>query len=693
VNPHPPSKARILIAHPSAKVRAAALRHLAARGHEPEEAATAPAALEAVERATPALVLLASELADGSGAPLWRELARRHPDVAVVLIGGPEITPSADAMPNVIDAVASLGVAGVEARVVGWLRTAHRVGDLVRGQRLARVGTWEWDLESDEMRWSDETFRILGREPGSVDQTRAAFFACVHADDRPLLEERTREALSLGKEFTLDHRVVDPEGSVHHVRQRGSFRQTNGGQRVFGAIQDVTEQARSLEKLRYLASVDGLTGLANRHHFKERLAAVLNGAREHRHCAAILYLDLDHFKRINDTLGHAVGDELLCTVAERLLHQVRTADAVARMTIPHAEPQVSRLGGDEFTVLLGKVASANDVGDVASRILGALQQPLILGSYEVAVTGSVGIALFPDDGDDPDTLMKNADRAMYEAKDAGRNSYRFYSASMNVAWQRKLALEGRLPGAFERSETRLYYQPRVDLRTGRVCGVEALFRWEDEELGRVLARELIPLAEDTGLMVPLGRWVLATACAQIRAWRDAGWAPPAVSVNVSPVQFARDDIRKAVTDSLRRYRLEPTDIEIEITESVLLDDDEEIALTLRDLRLIGVRVALDDFGTGYSSLSYLTRFPLDVLKMDRCLVRDVHTDPGAAGIAKAVIAMGHSIGLRVVAEGVDSEGQKAVLTKIQCDELQGFLFSQALPADEVTRFFRRTGED
>jgi diguanylate cyclase (GGDEF)-like protein len=688
-------RARILIVHPAPELRAEAARLVALSGHEAVEVATAAEGLEAADRETLDLILLAGEPSAGSGTPLWRELGRRHPELSVVLLAGPDAPapPPAAAAPNVLDAVSSLDAGGLAERLAGWLRTARRFADLVRGQHLARVGTWEWDLESDEMRWCDQTFRMLGREPGSIDATRAGFFECVHPEDRALVEERTLDAIQLGKELVFEHRTFDPDGSVRHVRQRASLRVTEGGRRLFGAIQDVTEQALSLEKLRYLANLDGLTGLANRRYFKERLSAVLDAAREQRHSAALLYLDLDHFKRINDTLGHAVGDELLRTVAERLVCQVRAADAVARMTIPHAEPEVSRLGGDEFTVLLGKVASVEDAGDVAGRILGALQDPLHLGDYEVTVTGSVGVALFPADGDDPDSLMKHADRAMYEAKGSGRNSYRFYSESMNVAWKRKLAVEGRLPRALERNETVLHYQPRVDLRTGRVCSLEALLRWDDPEIGKVPPRELIPLAEDTGLVTTLGRWVLDAACARIRAWREAGWVPPPVSVNVSPVQFVRDDMRKTVMAALQRHCLAPSDLEVEITESLLLDDNEEIALTLRDLRLIGVRVALDDFGTGYSSLSYLTRFPLDVLKMDRCLVRDVHSDPGAEGVARAVIAMGHSIGLRVVAEGVDSEPQKTVLAAMGCDEMQGFLFSQALAGDEITRFFPKKGED
>jgi predicted signal transduction protein with EAL and GGDEF domain len=352
---------------------------------------------------------------------------------------------------------------------------------------------------------------------------------------------------------------------------------------------------------------------------------------------------------------------------------------------------ISRLGGDEFTVLLSKLEAPEDAGDVARRILRAIPEPIALEGHTVSLSASIGVAIYPVDGEDVETLVKHADAAMYSAKEQGRDNFQFFSRRINAVALRKVALESRLREALERDELRLHYQPRMDLRTGHVAAVEALLRWTHPELGVVSPREIIPLSEETGLITPIGEWVLRTACVQARKWQESGVGSIAISVNVSPRQFADKDLREVVGRVLRETGVSPRLIELELTERLLLQDNEETALVLRDLRAMGVTIALDDFGTGYSSLSYLARFPLDVLKMDRCFVRDVDHDTAAAGVAKAVIAIGHSLGARVVAEGVDSYEQERFLREQGCDELQGFLLAGALPEDEVVRFFKARG--
>ena len=309
-----------------------------------------------------------------------------------------------------------------------------------------------------------------------------------------------------------------------------------------------------------------------------------------------------------------------------------------------------------------------------------------MDGHEIWTTGSIGIAVCPTDGEDAETLLKSADTAMYHAKEAEQNSYRFFSKSMNAVLVRRLALETGLRAALSRDEFRLHYQPRIDLASGKICGMEALLRWNHPELGTISPAEFIPVTEETGLIHELGDWVLNTACAQHRAWQDAGLPRMLLSVNVSSKQFTCHDVTESIVSALKASRLDPKDLEIEITESVLIKDDEATAMALRDMRAMGLRISLDDFGTGYSSLSYLTRFPLDTLKMDLCFIRDVATDPSALGIATAVISMAHTLNLRVVAEGVDCEEQTKVLKERGCDEVQGFLYSGALPPDEFLAF-------
>jgi len=438
---------------------------------------------------------------------------------------------------------------------------------------------------------------------------------------------------------------------------------------------------------RSLAERDGLTGLVGRDSFGQSVNQALDRAKRGGYPAALLYIDLDRFKGVNDTLGHAVGDALLKEVASRLKGAVRPTDVVVS-TAGQRDETVSRLGGDEFTVLLSRIRRARDAGDVARRILEALKAPHSVCGHEVSSSASVGVAVFPQDGEDADTLLRCADMAMYEAKAQGPGRFQFYQHSMGQAILRRIELEKHLRHALERRELSVRYQPRVDLRSDRMVGMEALIRWNSPELGWVQPREFIPVAEESRLIVPIGAWVIDTACAQLAHWQSRGWSGLRMSVNVSSEQFASSDVAKTVTDALRANDLHPEALELEVTESLILAEDERTSLALRDLRAIGVTIALDDFGTGYSSLSFLTRFPLDVLKIDRSIASEVEVDPAAASIVEAVVTMGRRLGLRTVAEGVDALGQALRIRELGCDELQGFLISQALTPEELGEFYR-----
>ena len=449
-------------------------------------------------------------------------------------------------------------------------------------------------------------------------------------------------------------------------------------ERMERVVAEHRELAREAREARQSAEHDGLTGLAGRTSFLRTVGAAIERARAGDYPAAVLYLDLDRFKSINDTLGHDAGDTLLREVARILRSHVRPTDVVGAAGVPESG-LTARLGGDEFSILLSKIRHPDDAGRVARRVLEALGQPISIDGHEVTPSGSVGIAAFPRDGEDGETLLKRADMAMYEAKaEPGGGAHRFYRPSMGKALLRRLELEEGLRRALDRDEFEVRYQPRVDVGDDRIVGMEALLRWNSAELGPVSPGEFIPVAEETGLITPIGAWVLDTAAAQLADWHAAGLRDLRISVNVSPRQFASGDVNRTVMGALQANGLHPSDLELEITESLILGDDDGTAEALRELRTIGVVLALDDFGTGYSSLGLLTRFPLDVLKIDRSIAASVVDDPAAASVVEAVVTMGGRLGLRIVAEGVDEQEQAELLRELGCDEIQGFLISPAV---------------
>jgi len=442
---------------------------------------------------------------------------------------------------------------------------------------------------------------------------------------------------------------------------------------------------RMVQQIHQLAFYDGLTGLPNRILLKERLAGMLASARTRRQLAAVLFLDLDLFKHLNETLGHGVGDQLLQAVARRLVDGVR-----GDVASPNVEVTVARLGGDEFAVLLPEIGRAEDAAAVAHRLLASLATPFTLGSHEVFVAASVGITIYPFDGEDADRLLKNGDLAVYHAKNRGRNQYQFYTQSLNDAAVERVTMEHSLRKALEREEFVVHYQPKLDLRSGVIVGVEALIRWQHPEWGLVPPDRFIPISEESGLIVPIGEWVLRTACLQAQVWQRGGLRALHVAVNVSSSQLKRRQVIHAVTRALQDSRLDPTLLELELTETAMMEETEANLSTLHDLKAMGLHLAIDDFGKGYSSLAYLKRLPVDSLKIDRSFIRDIMTDPDDAAITMAIIAMAHRLNLRVIAEGVETEAQRAFLREQGCDEMQGYLLGRPLPAEELTPLLRKS---
>jgi diguanylate cyclase len=450
---------------------------------------------------------------------------------------------------------------------------------------------------------------------------------------------------------------------------------------------------RAEHRIVKLAYFDALTGLPNREQSRSRLSSAIAAAQENERMMAVLYLDLDNFKRVNDTLGHAVGDELLTVVAARLRHSLRSNDGPGRdLESSSRSNHIGRLGGDEFIVLLPNIRSAEDAAAAAARLIADLQAPMRLALHSLVITPSVGISLYPSDGLDVDTLLRNADLAMYFAKRKGPGMHAFFEAAMNDAALHRFTLEGKLRGALERGEFTLHYQPQFDVGTGTVAGMEALLRWTNADLGVVTPAEFIPVAEETGLILPIGEWVLRTACRQAKAWLDEGLPFGRMAVNVSGQQFILKDFPATVAAILAETGLTPSMLELEITESVVMNDEAWAEVALRTLKGLGVQLAIDDFGTGYSSFGRLRHFAVDRLKIDQSFMTSLLECSDDRAIAAAIIAMSRSLRINVTAEGVESFPQLLFLQEHDCHEAQGFLFSRALPAADARQLLSRAAE-
>ncbi len=455
---------------------------------------------------------------------------------------------------------------------------------------------------------------------------------------------------------------------------------TTQGRQWFLHLRDTAERSQAENRLTYMANYDCLTGLPNRALFRDRLGQAMARARRSSRPLALMFIDLDRFKLVNDSLGHEVGDRLLQHVTRHLTDCLRDVDSVVR-GVDDFSLTLSRLGGDEFTVIAESIDSAEDAATVARRILDALATPFHVGEEEIVISGSIGISMYPTDDVDLDGLVRHTDMAMYRSKSLGRGMYSFFSDDLNAAVSARLSLEGHLRHAVEREEFELHYQPKADLDSGRITGVEALLRWHRPGQGMVPPDRFIAVLEETGLILPVGAWVIRTACRQLGEWDRMGLPPLRMAVNLSARQFRHQYLASLVEDSLRENAIDPRRLEIELTESLLMEDTECTRNLLESFARIGVRLAIDDFGTGHSSLSYLRRFNVDTLKIDRSFVSSLPDSREDAAIANAVIALGRSMGMKVVAEGVETEPQADLLRDLGCHEIQGYLLSRPLQAE------------
>ncbi|MFY9317088.1 MAG: EAL domain-containing protein, partial [Burkholderiales bacterium] len=535
---------------------------------------------------------------------------------------------------------------------------------------------WMSELGRGRARYLSPAFyAISGLAPQSTERDWEAWKDLIHPSDRALaLDAYAGPGTSCPE---VEHRIVRPDGELRWVRV-GSFPVLDASgapYRIAGTLEDVTERRKREEKLLYDAQFDALTELPNRLVCQDRLGRALAQAQRKSWGMAVLFIDLDRFKMVNDMLGHAIGDAALRQAGQRLTHCVRSGDTVAR------------IGGDEFAVVLAEIAHPEDAGAVAQKIIDTMMPPMDLEGHEVFLSASVGIAAFPADGGDAETLLKNADAAMLKAKEAGRASYQFYTAAMNERAMEKMMLENDLRRALDRDEFELCYQPKQELKSGRIAGVEALLRWRHPARGLISPAQFVPLLEDSGLIVKVGDWVVRAACRQIADWQAAGVPVAPVAVNLAAKQFLHHDLIGTIEQALE-IGIDPALLALEITESDVMQRPEEVVAMLHKIKTRGIAVAIDDFGTGYSSLAYLKRLPVDALKLDRSFVTGLPDNPDDVSIARAIIGMAHSLSLKVIAEGVETEAQRAFLSAWNCDQEQGYLLSKALSADECAAFLR-----
>ncbi|NTW81243.1 MAG: EAL domain-containing protein [Geobacteraceae bacterium] len=639
----------------------------------------------------PAMIILDYSLPDMNGALLIERMHDLGMVIPFIMVTGSDDANLAVQMMKVgacdyllKDATFYERLPAVVARTIHEAETMERLrraeqslrlseARLARAQKIAHMGSWEWNVQTGEIYWSNELYRIYGLNPSDNRQINMKLvLGMVNPEDIADLKKVLLDASKYGKPFNIVYRITTSPESEIVVNCHGDVEWDEKGRTrlVTGTTLDITERTKAESEIRQLTNYDTLTGLPNRSLLHDRLKlAIAQASREHQ-LVGVLFLDLDRFKSINDTLGHRAGDLLLKTIAMRLSSCIRESDTLAR------------LGSDEFVALLIGVNTAEAISTVANKILALVSEPIYIDGQETFTSGSIGIAVYPMDGDDSYTLLKHADLAMYQAKELERNNFQFFSSEMNIKMVERMLLESSMRKALEREEFFLVYQPQVDARSGHITGMEALLRWQHPELGLLTPDKFIYLAEENGFIIPIGEWVLQTACRQNRAWQKQGLPSVRVAVNLSAKQFGQYHLDEMVSATLMETGLEPKWLELEITESAIMKNAEQTAIILRKLKDMGISLAIDDFGTGYSSLAYLKLFPISRLKIDRSFVQDITTNQDDAAIAETIISMAQALKLNVIAEGVETRAQMELLSFNNCIEMQGYLFSRPVPAEQ-----------
>ncbi len=551
---------------------------------------------------------------------------------------------------------------------------------LAHAHKVARLGYWDWDIRKNYLYWSEEVFNIFSVEENEFSNNRKAFLTRAHPDDLPKIRRAIAKSIETGIAYSVEHRVVQPNGEILVVHLHAELMKDDNGKviRMLGVVQDITERYHAQETILHQAYYDSLTDLPNRSLFQDRLHHALEMTDRKPGLVAIMFIDLDRFKIINDSLGHAFGDAFLKSVSDKLTEVTRGTDTLAR------------LGGDEFALIVERVESHEEIACIAEKLVQQLAMPHYIDGRELITTGSIGITICPENGRDREVLIKQADLAMYHAKESGGNQFCFYSEDLNSRAHKTLMIENELRHALDNDEIVVFYQPKIDVLTGDIKGMEALLRWDHPEKGLIPPNDFIPLAEESGLIIRIGRWVLEEACRQTVEWHNKGYKNLSISVNVSPRQFNQGDLVAIVRTALENAGLAACHLDLEVTEScTMMNLDNTIAI-LNECREMGVKISMDDFGTGFSSLSFLNQMPLDTLKVDRAFIKDVTSDGENGELAKLIIAMAKSLNLSVVAEGIETDEHLNFLKENGSHEYQGFLASPPVPANVFERLLERS---
>ncbi len=581
-----------------------------------------------------------------------------------------------------------------------WLRSGAILNDLnisqkrlAKAQQLAKLGHWELDLENNQFQFSTEVAELFGITDVS---TYESLFENIVPSEKAQVKNLVDAALKSRKHFTVNYKIFHQDGDERTIFNQGEtvYGDDTGKPRLVGIVQDITQLKKAEEKIRYLAFYDHLTGLANRALLKEHWLKIKPQTLRNNEKIAVLFIDLDHFKRVNDTLGHSMGDQLLVVIANRLKKELRVSDIILRTDSAASTALVSRVGGDEFIILASHIKNLDDISNIAERIILTMERPVLLENHEISISASMGISVFPDDSKNIETLFRNADTAMYEAKDSGRNRFKFYQTKMNDAAQARFELGNSLRKALVHNEFTLFYQPQYCNDSKTLIGVEALIRWQHPTRGLLLPKEFLPFAEESGLIYRINSWVLREACSQAYKWVCLGFLQNCrMAINISGQKIDFNELVDEIFKVLHDTALEPRYLELELTERVMMEDTEEAISALGKLKEAGVTIAIDDFGTGYSALSHLRVFPLSKLKIDKSFVSNINSSKKDASLLSSIIAIAKSFDLTVIAEGVETEKQRQALDEMGCDELQGFLLNTPLPVEKLEKTVLQVARD